>query len=114
MDKKEISKKYLISAAGLYFIGAAVIALVVFALCRLADNPVPFGVRAALAFLLPLIPLGSYTGFVISGLKIKEFKTGHAVLLIVFYPFVLAFVTVFGIIMIIPKIISSTIDVIRG
>ena len=114
MDKKEISKKYLVSALFLYFGGAAVLFILLFIINRLSHEPVETGLRTALTLLLPLIPLGSYTGFVAFGLKLKEIKTSYAILFIVFYPLVLAFITVSGIILIIPKIISSFINLFRG
>ncbi len=114
MDKKEVSKKYLVSALFLYFGGAAVLFILLFIINRLSSEPLDMGLRTALTLLLPLIPLGSYTGFVAFGLKLKEIKTSYAVLFIVFYPLVLAFITVSGIILIIPKIISSFINILRG
>ena len=114
MDKKEISKKYLVSALFLYFGGAAVLYILLFIINRLSSEPLDMGLRAALTLILPLIPLGSYTGFVVFGLKLKEIKTKHAAVLVIFFPLVLAFITVFGIILIIPQIISSLIHIIRG
>ena len=114
MDKKEVAKKYLLSSAALYFFGAALLFVFLFALSKLSANPLSVNERLIISFLLPLIPLGSFTGFVVFGQKIKEIKTSHAALLVFFFPLVLAFVTAFGIIFIIPKIIISIIDLVRG
>ena len=64
--------------------------------------------------LCSLVPLGSFTGFVIAGMRIKELKASKAALLIALFPLVLLGVTAFGILMIVPKIIISVTDLFRG
>ena len=68
----------------------------------------------ALSALLSLIPAGSFTGFVNYGMKIKDIDSKKGALLIVFFPLILAFVTVSGIIMIIPTLIKSLTTLIRS
>ncbi len=115
MKNKEISKKYLTAALLLYCIGAVFILVLIWALTRLkGENTLSLNAALAVSALCPLVPLGSYTGFVRAGLKIKEIKTKHAVLLVAFYPLVLVFVTVYGIVMIIPSLVSSIINLTRG
>ncbi len=115
MKNKELSKKYLTAALLLYFIGAAFIFALIWALIRLkGESALTFNQALAVSALLPLLPLGSYTGFVRAGLKLKEIKTKHAVLLVAFYPLVLVFVTAYGIVMIIPSLVSSIINLTRG
>ena len=62
------------------------------------------------SFLLSLIPVGSYTGFVFVGLRIIEkgkFGKFALVMLLVFFPITVAIITVSGIILIIPSIIKA-------
>lgn len=115
MNKKEIAKRYLISSLFLFTAGCAVLAALIFAANRLGGK-FSFDESDILsaAVIASLVPLGSYTGFVALGTRVNEIKTKHAVLLIVFFPVVLVFVTVFGIIMIIPYTVKSVIDLFRG
>ncbi|MCR5208404.1 MAG: hypothetical protein K6C14_08020 [Eubacterium sp.] len=115
MDKKDIAKRYLISAALLYFIGAAVIGIMLWALNRLSGRFDPgAGELILISLLCPLLPLGSFTGFVAFGTRVKGIKTKTAWLLIVFYPVLLVFITVSGIVLIIPCTVKSVISLIRG
>ena len=115
MDKKDIAKKYLISAALLYFIGAVVIGILLWALNRLGGRfDLEAGELIIISLLCPLLPLGSYTGFVVCGTRVKEIKTKTAWVIVVFYPVLLILITVLGIVMIIPYTFKSIVDIIRG
>ena len=115
MNKKEIAKKYLIFAFLLFFIGTGFLFLFISALVRMKDGITLTPQRVLLmSALCSLVPLGSFTGFVAAGTKIKELKTSHAALIVVLYPLFLVAVTVYGVIMIIPEIIISIRNLVRG
>ena len=115
MNKKEIAKKYLIFAFLLFFIGTGILFFFISALVRMKEGIALTPQRILmLSALCSLAPLGSFTGFVAAGTKIKELKTSHAALIVALYPLFLLAVTVYGVVMIIPEIIISVRNLVRG
>ena len=119
MDKKSIEKRYLISVFALYFIGAAILCAFIIAageseaeIFSNIDLDVLMAVRIAL--IAAAIPAGAYTGAVITALKFRDIDKSKAVFVIIFFPFILAFTIIFGIIMLIPYTVYSIIKIIRG
>ena len=110
MNEKQIAKRYLISALALYFCGAVLIGAFAFALSSRPESAeLSGGQLAALAFLLPLLPCASFSGFVSAFLRVKELRRNQMVLLVVLFPLVLVGVTLFGLIMLIPNFIKNTV-----
>ena len=108
MDK-ETAKRYLISVLALLFVGAAIIFSIMVAI-KGSDN---IGRFLLLSSGLSLIPSGSFAGFLTFFLLKKELTGKEIFLIVFFFPLFLAFITIFGIIMIIPSIIKS-IKALRG
>lgn len=109
MDK-EYSKRYLISLSALFFGGTAVLSALLFALGKSAFElnfnltpPVILGTAALCA----LLPTGSFAGFVLLGSRVKEFNKRKAVLFVIFFPLLLVFVTLYGIVMLVPSVIKT-------
>jgi len=107
MEKKKIAKRYLISTAALFAGGFVIAYLTMLALLSRGGATVTITSvqQVLLSLALALLPAGSYTGFVLCGLKlIKREAPGKGVMIAVciFFPITLALLTLFGIIMIIP------------
>ena len=114
MKNKGVAKKYLISVSAL-FIGGFLISLIII---TAAEGRSAAAFTAAQRILTALgcaiVPSGSYTGFVYFGLKAHDIKKSKAVLLIIFFPLLLALLTISGIIMIIPNMIKAIYILIAG
>ena len=107
MNEKQIAKRYLISVLALYLAGVVLLGAFAFALSSRAEAfTLSGGQVAAIAFLAPLLPVSSYAGFVTAFLRVKELSKKQMVLLVVLFPLVLAGVTVFGVVMLIPSVIK--------
>lgn len=117
MNKKEISKRYLISGSVLFFAGAAVIFILCLVLNGKSQHPFTVSQLVLAAVLSGMLALGSYTGFVLAGLKVgKAEALGKKTIIAVcvFFPITLALLTVFGIIMIIPAFIKATVTLLKN
>ncbi|MBR3148565.1 MAG: hypothetical protein IKF64_00175 [Eubacterium sp.] len=115
MNEKQVAKRYLLSALGLYVFGAVLIGAFAFALGSRAESvSLSGGQIAALAFLLPLLPCASYAGFVSAFLRVKELKRKQMILIVVLFPLVLVGVTVFGLVMLIPNFFRYIIVLFKG
>ena len=107
MSEKQIAKRYLLSVSALYFGGAVLLGAYIFALRSRAPGAFGASQAAALAFLLPLVPTASYSGFVQAFLKVKELKKKQMVLFVVFFPVMLAVLLIYGAVMLVPSIIKN-------
>ena len=115
MDKQEC-KRYLISEIGLYIGGFVIFFAALHFLSGSERSSITLTAAQAVlsALALALVPAGNYAGIVFFGTKIKELKTKHAVLLIVFLPLALAFVTAAGVLLLLPTAMSAAIKIHRG
>ena len=118
MEKKKTAKRYLISSAALFAAGFAISYVTVIALLSSGKATVDFTPlqQVLLSLGLALLPTGSYTGFVLAGLKLlQKDAPGKGVMLAVciFFPITLALLTVFGIIMIIPSSVRAVMTLVR-
>lgn len=114
MNNKYVAKKYILAVS---------IMLLAFFGITLA---LMLGLRAGGSLLSPTtkeimlislgsayIPCASFTGFCICFLPVKKMKKSKMVLLVVFFPLVLAFITLLGAIMLIPTYIKELIIIIK-
>ncbi len=107
---KNISKKYLVSVSALLVLGYGVSFIILYYISKNAAGAALYSVIAA------LIPCATYTGAVFFGLRlIKKEKLSRKVIIAVciFFPLTLAFITVSGIILIIPLIIKSVLTLLK-
>ncbi|MBQ8980199.1 MAG: hypothetical protein IJ077_01160 [Eubacterium sp.] len=108
MNEKKIAKRYLLSLFGLYFAGAVLLTAFMFALrSRTAEPLVTVGQTIAGGLLLPLIPCVSYAGFVMAFMKVGELTKKQMILIVVLYPLVLVALTLYGVVMLVPSVISA-------
>jgi len=119
MDEKKIARRYLISVAALYAGGFLVAFLTAYAFVSKGMTALSLsaGQLVLLGLGMACLPAGTYTGFVIAGLKLIEnnqLTKGVIVAVCIFFPITLALLTLFGIIMIIPKTVQSLIRLIKG
>ncbi len=107
---KNVSKKYLLSVSALLVLGYAVSFIILYYASKNASG------AALLALIASIIPSSSYTGAVYFGLKLVEkerLSRGVMIAVCVFFPLTLAFITVSGIILIIPLIIKSILTLLK-
>ena len=106
MDEKKIARRFLISVAALYAGGFLITFLVSYAFVSkgMTSLDLSTGQLVLLGVGMACLPAGTYTGFVIAGLKLiekKEPDKGVMIAVCVFFPITLALLTLFGIIMMI-------------
>ena len=111
MDKG-YRKRYLLTLLALLVTGFALFSAVLVALNTSHKLNMPN--LFTLAALCALIPAGSYAGFVTAGTRIGDITAKKAALIILFFPLLLAGVTVFGIIILLPSMVKSITVLIRG
>lgn len=119
MDEKKIAKRFLLSVAAIYIGGFLLTFLLSFAFVSkgMTSLSLSTGQLVLLGLGMACVPAGTYTGFVVVGLRMiekNEVSKGVMVAVCIFFPITLALLTVFGIIMIIPKSVQSVIKLIRG
>ncbi len=119
MEKKSFAKKYLISILALFLAGFAVAFVTQYALAGTgySNLSLSFQQMLLISLLCACLPAGSYCGFVLWGMKVQKKNApskGLIVCVCIFFPILLALLTIFGIIMIIPSIIKSLSVLIRG
>lgn len=108
MNEKKIAKRYLISLTALYFIGAVLLTAFMFAVRSRTAEPLITAPQTVLCGLLfPLIPCVSYAGFVTAFMKVGELTKKQMILIVVLYPLVLVALTLYGVVMLVPSIISA-------
>ena len=118
MDKKKTAKRYLIGTAALFAGGFIIAYVMMLALTSSGRATVTLSSaqQVLLSLALALLPAGSFTGFVLCGLKLLQREApgkGVIIAVCVFFPLTLAFVTAFGIIMIIPAGVRALITLAR-
>ncbi|MBQ7203856.1 MAG: hypothetical protein IJS03_07580 [Eubacterium sp.] len=105
MNEKQIAKRYLLSLFALYFVGAGLLLAFIFALSGRAEaTTLDTKTIWLLALLLPLLPCSSYAGFCTAFLKVGELSKRQMVLLVVLFPLVLAALTLYGAVMLLPSV----------
>ncbi len=119
MDDKLIARRFLISVAASYAGGFLITFLIAYAFVSkgMTSLSLSTGQLVLLGLGMACLPAGTYTGFVIAGLKLIEknkLTKGVMLAVCIFFPITLALLTLFGIIMIIPKSIQSVIKLIKG
>ena len=107
MNEKQIAKRYLISVPALYLAGAVLLGAFAFALSSRAEAMTLSGGQiAAIAFLAPLLPVASYSGFVTAFLRVGELSKKQMIAIVVLFPIFLAGITVLGAVMTVPNIVK--------
>ena len=114
MDKKD-AKKYIISLSLLFFAGGALIFGILLAAKTYGAKDIPLSALqlALVSAGCAAVPAGSYAGFCSYFLKKEELTKKESLFIAFLFPLFLLFITVYGIIMIIPSLIKS-IEILRG
>lgn len=108
MNDKYVAKKYIlaVSIMMLAFFGITMVLML-----ALKSGGSSFQPTASEMLLISLasayLPCASFTGFCICFLPVREMKKSKMLLLVVFFPLVLAFITAIGIIMLVPTYIKE-------
>lgn len=114
-----IARRFLISVAASYAGGFLITFLIAHAFVSkgMTAYLLSVGQQVLLGLGMACLPAGSFTGFVIVGLRLiqkNELTKGVMAAVCIFFPITLALLTLFGIIMIIPKSVQSVIKLIKG
>lgn len=119
MSKKSFSKKYLIFVFALYIIGSIFLFAFLMAAGKsgaqlFSEIPLSFLVSLKIALGFSLIPAGAYTGAVVAAKNAGEISKAKGIIIVILFPFILAFTIIFGIIVLIPYIIYSFYNILRS
>lgn len=110
MNNKYVAKKYII-AVSIMMVAFFGITMLLMYLLNLGGSLLkPTAIEAILISLgSAYLPCASFTGFCICFLPAREMSKTKMILIVVFFPLVLAFITMIGIIMLIPTYIKEII-----
>lgn len=115
MTKKQIAKRFLISALALFFALLLVSLLIVFGFYFSGKMTADFTPAQLLLMSVAgaYIPTASYTGFCVCFINVNEFSKFAKFAIVFLFPLTLVFITLVGIIMVVPTIIKSIIILIK-
>ena len=119
MDEKKTAKRYCISAAALLAGGFIITFILVYVLTAtgMATVKLSVGEMLGISLAAALLPVGSFTGFTEAGLRLIQkgrLTKGVIAAVCVFFPVTLVLLTVFGILMTIPRTVKSIAILRRG
>lgn len=110
MNDKNVAKKYII-AVSIMMVAFFGITMLLMYLLKLGGSLLQPTTSEAMLISLAsaYLPCASFTGFCVCFLPVREMKKTRMILLVVFFPLTLAFITLIGIIMLIPTYIKEII-----
>lgn len=114
MTKKDLAKKYIISAVILFFALLLISALIVFSLNGRGSVDFENDQLILLALGSAIVPCGSFTGFVMVFTRIKELTKFWKIAICVLFPITLAIITAVGILSFLPYIVYSFVIIIKN
>jgi hypothetical protein len=114
MDRKT-AKKYLISVTALFVVTALISALIIFSLIAsgISNVYLSVGQGALVSIACALIPSGSFTGFTVAFVRVKELTKFWKIMICVFPIVVVVAINIFGVVAIIPTVIYSIVRILK-
>lgn len=113
MTKKELAKRYVISAVIMLFALFLVSSLLLFSLAYSGYVNMEYYQLLLIALAVSLVPCGSFTGFVIVFTKIKTMTRFWKIALCILFPITLSVITVLGIASFLPYLVYSIIVLVK-